>query len=286
MKFCVALSYFDVVIGPRIFYSYPDHILDKKNVNELEDIMTPIRKEGFYYFYCDNFFSLNYYFEITSTWARGNRECLMFSTIFFERPSVEIEKAILPISIEFAEGIKSKANIFTAFYKGSRKYDDKEEFMDKINTNNLLVLSRIKQYYNKIAKEVQDNIENEKLKSLLDREDVLNTLKLISDGPKPLAHLKNWYKQTYPKQNFYTLLYMLLRSQVLSIPKLMEKEAPPYEVLISDDINIIITLKILNKRSLNRFIEKQKASEQITMPKDSESLQKHLEKKLPKTPTT
>jgi len=281
----VALSYFDVVIGPRIFYSYPDHILDEKNVNELEDIMTPIRKEGFYFFYCDNFFSLNYYFEISSTWARGNRECLMFSTIFFERPSVEIEKAILPISIEFAEGIKSKANIFTAFYKGSRKYDDKKENKEKINTNNILVQSRINQFYNKLVKEVQENIEMEKLKSLLDKEDVLSTLKLISDGPRPLAHLKDWYKKTYPKNNFYTLLYVLLRNQMLSIPKLMENEAPPYEVFISDDINTIITLKILNKRSLNRFIEKQKALEQIKMPKDSETLQKHLEKRLPKPPT-
>lgn len=283
MKFHVILSHFDAKIGPTVFYSYPDHILNEKGAAKIANMMDYIESEGFFTYNYGNFFSLNYSFELVSTWGRGDREWLMISTIFNKRPLDKIEKVILPLFIEFSEWLKSKDEIFTAFYKNSLKYNKYKECKEKIDENCLSVQSWIIEFYNAIIEEIQEKTEKENLNSLLDREDVLLTLKLISDGPKPIAHLKNWYNIKYPELNFYKLLLKLVKNQMIYIPKFGEKKKPPFELYVSDDIKTIANILILKTRLLNSFLEKRQASELKSMQINSKSLRKQLEKTLPET---
>ncbi|MCK4287542.1 MAG: hypothetical protein KAX18_15125, partial [Candidatus Lokiarchaeota archaeon] len=57
--------------------------------------------------------SMNYYFEISSDWARGNKEMLMLSIIINQQISPEIAEIISLLCKKFANEIQSNRHIFT-----------------------------------------------------------------------------------------------------------------------------------------------------------------------------
>ena len=81
MKTIVAISYFHRKIGPLVFYSYPKNSLDKDLSAKIANIMDQQFNEGFFPHSFENLKSMNYYFEISSDWARRNKEMLMLSII-------------------------------------------------------------------------------------------------------------------------------------------------------------------------------------------------------------
>ena len=62
----VALSYFHRKIGPLVFYSYPESILNDDLSVRIANIMDQTFNEGFFTHSFENLNSMNYYFEIHS----------------------------------------------------------------------------------------------------------------------------------------------------------------------------------------------------------------------------
>ena len=116
MEWFILLTYFDRKKGPMIFLSYPEEIPQTENYMFIANLMDQINSEEFFRYSFNNYHTLNYYFEIDSLWARGNKESLMLSSVFTHQPSFETEKTIFSLYIEFSEWLKSKEGIFAAFY--------------------------------------------------------------------------------------------------------------------------------------------------------------------------
>ncbi|MFW9939775.1 MAG: hypothetical protein ACFFFT_01950 [Candidatus Thorarchaeota archaeon] len=116
MKTAVSLSYFHRKIGPLVFFSYPKNSLDKKLSIKIASIMNQQYTEGFFTLSFENLKSMNYYFEIYSDWARGNKEKLMVSIIVDHQISTEMEENLSRLCAEFSERLQSNEEIYTAFY--------------------------------------------------------------------------------------------------------------------------------------------------------------------------
>ena len=98
--------------------------------------------------------AMNYYFEIHSDWARGNKEMLMVSVILdssdpSKYKTSEITDKISGLLVEFTEKFKSDDSIFTAFYFKDLKnfeYNDKKKIIEK----NALLKTWVHDFYNSI----------------------------------------------------------------------------------------------------------------------------------------
>ncbi|HEY0089632.1 MAG TPA: hypothetical protein VGB37_12360, partial [Candidatus Lokiarchaeia archaeon] len=103
MKTIVTLSYFHRKIGPLVFYSFPEELLDGDLSVRIANIMDQTFNEGFFTHSFESVNSSNYYFEIHSDWARGNKDMLMISIIFEQQTTPEMEKNVSALSKEFSE---------------------------------------------------------------------------------------------------------------------------------------------------------------------------------------
>ncbi|MFX1574263.1 MAG: hypothetical protein ACFFB0_16090 [Promethearchaeota archaeon] len=148
LKTIVALSWFHPKIGPSIFYSFPKSQVDKEVADRIFDLMNQPKKEEFLTQSFENLRSLNYYFEIHSDWARGNKEMLMVSTIVDQHLSPEIEEKISNLCKEFSERLQSNKEIFTAFYIKDLNYHENDK--DTVIKNEALIKTWLDELYIKI----------------------------------------------------------------------------------------------------------------------------------------
>ena len=158
MEFFITLTFFDSKIGPLVFYSYPIRNIEEDLEEKIARIMDLFITEGFMTFSFDKYHSLNYYFEIDSTWARGRKETLLLSAIFEERVSIEIEKAILTLCIEFSEWIKKKEDIFKGFYTKHSIYNKNQEHAKIIDENSSAIRTWVEGFYEAISEIIQEKI--------------------------------------------------------------------------------------------------------------------------------
>ena len=112
----IVLSFFNRKIGPSVFYSYPKNLSDEFSI-VITHIMDQPLSESFFIHAFENFTSLNYYFEIYSDIARGNREMLMVSAIFEQQTTPEVEQHISSLLQKFSKSLQSDKEIFTAFHR-------------------------------------------------------------------------------------------------------------------------------------------------------------------------
>ncbi|MFX1311164.1 MAG: hypothetical protein ACFFHD_00940 [Promethearchaeota archaeon] len=153
----LVLLYFNSILGPEIFYSYPDPIIEKvkKNMSGFFDLdMT------------DQFFEVslveeelkltNLYFEITSSWARGHKEMLMLSVITDKNHKSDLFFDILK---DYSYKIVSTANMYKAFYtKDFLNKEDPEIDSKKEELHNILI-----DCYNHLEAKLKSKVENEKI---------------------------------------------------------------------------------------------------------------------------
>jgi len=280
MNYHIALSYFDPKIGPVIFYSHPKQNTDKEFESQIETIMDQNISESFFIFNFNSIYLLNYKFEIQSPWSRGNCISLMISTVFFQRPSIEIEKTILSLSIEFSEWLKSKDDVFSAFCKNTVKYSESDDTREMIEKNIDLIQLWIKELYGAISDEIQEKIKKEIIIDLLNKENAIKTLNYILDNPISLLQLKEWYSQNFPNQNFYSLIIKLMKYQMIYIPDFGSYKKVPFRIYVSDKIKAIINLTLFKNKLLNSYIEELQESASKPQESKTRNLKELLDKSL------
>ena len=233
MKTTVAICYFHRKIGPMVFYSYPEGNLDDKLATRIANIMDQTVSEGFFTHSFEQRNLLNYYFEIQSDWARGNRDMLMISIIFNRQTNPEIEQNVKVLCAEFSEKLHANEEIFTAFYINdinSFEDDDKE----LIQKNNALIKLWVKELYWATLEETREKSEEEKIASLLNKKNVFSTLKKLSKGPITEEGLREWYNDTFPELNFTELIEKLEEKQFIFINQIGRVEK---YVLLLKEVN-------------------------------------------------
>ena len=280
MEFFTTLSYFNGKIGPLVFYSYPYNDLEKYLKQRIANIIDQVLTEEFVTFSFDKYYTLNYFFEIESDWARGNKETLLLSAIFDESISMEMEKAILTICIELSDWLKPKKNIFTGFYEtNSTHYQDKKS-QNIIDKNLLIIKSWVEEFYNAILEAVQEKVEEEDITAFIEKENIFMILKHLSQGPITIENLKEWYTNKYPNNNFYKLIRNLISLQMIIIPNVGRSKNPPFNVYIAEDIKTIVRFISLKNRLLKEFINKHTKESPKAIEKRARNLQEIIENSL------
>ena len=216
MKSICALSYFHRKIGPLVFYSYPENMLDDKLLTRIANIMDQQFIEGFFTHSFEDINTMNYYFEIQSDWARGNKDMLMISFIFDQQTITEIEDKIQLLCIEFSEKLKSNEVIYTAFRIGDIRNFDKEE-QEIIIKNNELIKLWVRELSWTAVEVTREKSEEEKLANLLKKKYIFLTLRKLSKGPLPLEWLREWFQNKFKGISFNETIDTLIERQLIFI---------------------------------------------------------------------
>ncbi len=276
MQIILVLSYFDRKMGPSVFYSYPEYKLKEENATVIANLMDQVVSEGFFTHSFNSSYTLNYYFEIDSMWARGNKEFLMISIIFNQPPSLETEKAVFNLCIEFSEWLKTKKEIFTAFYEGTNFYN--QNYKKEIKTSKKLVKSWIKEFNSAVLDEIQGRLEEENIISLLERNDVIEVLELLGIKPVPIKDLKVWYNERFPHNNFHKMLTTLFRNHLVFIPAIGGRRKPPFKIQIKKEVKTIAGLISLKNKLIKKYLRNNQIKDNNILERNTKEFHKFLEK--------
>jgi len=182
----VILSYFHTRIGTDIFYTFPKTQVDSEISDRLYDVMTQQNEEEFFTHTFGNLKLLNYYFQIRSDWARGNREMLMLSIMITQQISPEIEETISTLCKKFVERMRSNGDIFTGFHiKELNNHDEDDK--ERIIKSELLVREWVKDLYWETLEETRKKSEEEKITVLLNDRYIFESLEKMSGELKNIS---------------------------------------------------------------------------------------------------
>jgi predicted hydrocarbon binding protein len=141
----VALGYFDPIVGPLVFYSYPDKIEAgaAENIARLMDMGTINQFYRFEETENHRVF-INYLFHLPSGWGRGKVELVMISAI--------LDSNLDLLSLEYlfkriAERMQSESGLYKAFYVGKKQ--DRE-----ITEKNQSLIGFLNQFHREIQEKV------------------------------------------------------------------------------------------------------------------------------------
>lgn len=206
----ICLSFFHRKIGPIVHYIYPETSLSENEKMRIADIMDQAFEEGFFThsFGKDHKTSMNYYFEIYSDFARGNKEMLMVSIIFDESVPADLEHLVLSWTIDFAEKLKAHREIFHAFYTSDEDAYE-PEVQRKIEEMNEKVKLWVKELYWASVEETRKKSEEEKIATILQNREIYHTMKKLSKGPVTLEDLEEWFVMEFHNQNFNEIIQVL-----------------------------------------------------------------------------
>ena len=138
----LVLMYFDTVIGPVSFFSYPGSVLERVS-KKMEGFFNLDMKDNFFEVSLneENLKLTSLVFKILSNWGRGSFEMIMLSIISEKDYNTEFSYDILK---KYSSKIKSKVNIYKAFYmRGFMTKNDSE-----IGEKNQELLSILRECYN------------------------------------------------------------------------------------------------------------------------------------------
>jgi DNA-binding transcriptional ArsR family regulator len=216
-----------------VVYSYPENMLNEDISIRIANIMDQTFDEGFFTHSFENVNTMNYYFEIYSDWARGNKDMLMLSIIFEQQTTPEMEHNVLTLFKEFSEKLKSNEEIFTAFYINDiNNFDDKDR--DNIISNDALVKLWVKELYWATVEDTREKTEEEKIALLLNEKHIFLTLKKLSKGPITLEELASWFNKNFEDKNFDKMIEILVEKQIIFINQIGRVEK---YVLLLKEVN-------------------------------------------------
>ena len=186
----VILLYFHTRIGTSIFYSFPETPLGKEITTRLYDIMTQQKEEEFFTHSFENLKILNFYFQISSEWARGKREMVMISIITNPQISPEIEESLSLLCKKFSEKMQSNEDIYTGFYTYElNKHDDVDK--ERIIKNENLIKETVQDLYWETFEETRKKSEQEKITLLLNDRYIFESLEKMSRELKIISREVN-----------------------------------------------------------------------------------------------
>ena len=123
----VILTFFDKKLGPIPYLVYPSPHLEPKILEKISKLMFQ-EDEGFSIYANPSFSTANYYFELHSPLARGEKEMMMISFIF--NPTVHNPERYHVLFKQFIGDLKQNQDIYFAFHqrevsfeKFQRNYD-------------------------------------------------------------------------------------------------------------------------------------------------------------------
>lgn len=197
MHITVALSYFHRKIGPTCLHYYPEDTLEEEQKIRIADVMDSAFEESFFSHSFNNLISMNYYFEIYSKWARGQKEMVMISVIFDESVTPDIEHEVLAQCIDFAQKLKTNIDIFKAFYN-----EDDPQFTqieaDSIKEYSELIRLWVKEIYWVTVEIAREKSEEEIIATLMSQKSVYETIKFLSNGPVSKEDIEIWFYGKFP----------------------------------------------------------------------------------------
>ena len=153
----LALLYFNTIIGPEIYFSHPGSILEKVGKKMLGFFDLDMSDQFFEVTLIEEDLKItNLYFEITSCWARGNKEMLMLSVI----TEKDFRNELLYDKMkDYTTKIMSLVNGYKAFYpKGFLKENDPEIDL-KVKEIHEIIL----ECYDKLGESIKEKVDDEKI---------------------------------------------------------------------------------------------------------------------------
>ncbi|MHA1792721.1 MAG: ADP-ribosylation factor-like protein [Promethearchaeota archaeon] len=124
------LTYFDNIVGPRIFLKVPEQV--NESITKNIPMLMNLYQEGFFIHEFGTFKSANLFFEISSKKARGGAEMLM-ATIVVSGEQGEINTRLTKTYLEkFAEEMNKVKNAYKGFYMGSNSQKGDEKVFENI----------------------------------------------------------------------------------------------------------------------------------------------------------
>ncbi|MHA1274716.1 MAG: hypothetical protein ACTSVV_11325 [Promethearchaeota archaeon] len=270
MNTIVALSYFHRKIGPLVFYSYPEGMLDEELSVRIANIMDQTFSEGFFTHSFEDLYSMNYYFEIPSEWARGNKEMLMVSIIFDKQTTPEVENNVLNLCNEFSERLQKNEKVFSAFYINDlTNFSDEEQKM--IIANDSLIKLWVRELYWATIEDTREKTEEEKIASIMNKRHIFLTLEKLAKGPISLEGLKEWFEEQFEGIDFNEVINTLVEKQFIFINQigLVDK----YVLLLKE-----VNAERIPPDSVILFIDEMPDLIDILLPKVQEYFSKYEEK--------
>ncbi|QEE14950.2 hypothetical protein DSAG12_00773 [Promethearchaeum syntrophicum] len=230
----VAISYFHRKIGPIVWHSYPEEALTDEEKGHLADIMDQAYEEGFFMQKFGTLTSMNYYFEIPSEWARGNKELLMISLVLDSFPQVGFEKPIQEWAESFANRLRDKKEIYKAFYNTDdsqvsiEDHQDLKEFSENIRF-------WLKELYWVAVEVVREKTEEEKWAVIMSHPQIFKVIKKLSKEPMDLEVLNKWFITLFPNFELTEILKELEEQKFIFINTIGQDTY----VLLVRDVNIM-----------------------------------------------
>ncbi|MHA1672802.1 MAG: hypothetical protein ACTSYI_04185 [Promethearchaeota archaeon] len=216
MQAAVAISYFHRKIGPIVYYTFPEENLVDEEKARLAEFMDQIYEEGFFTHKFGNLASMNFYFEINSDWARGNKEMLMISFVIDKTPTQAIEALLKKATSNFAERLKNQANLFKAFYTTEDAQVSEADFTD-IKSFSSDVRIWLKELYWMGIEELRERTEEEKWASVMCKPEIFNVIKKISKGPMAKEDLEKWFDLHFANHDLDKILQELEEEKFIFI---------------------------------------------------------------------
>ncbi len=153
----LALLYFNTIVGPEIFYSHPGSVLEKIGKKMLGFFDLDMSDKFFEVLLIEEDLKItNLYFEVTSCWARGNKEMLMLSIITDKNFKNEILYDTLK---DYTIKIMSIVNLYKAFYPNGLLKENDPEIELKLKELHEILLD----CYETLKEKLKGKIENEKI---------------------------------------------------------------------------------------------------------------------------
>ncbi|MFX1441936.1 MAG: hypothetical protein ACFFHV_00855 [Promethearchaeota archaeon] len=129
----LVLSYFDRILGPKVFLTNPQNLiksLEDDYINQIKSLMESESTGFFTHNFSSDFKTANWAFNLDSKWARGRSESAMISLIVSEEePDYSAYELILS---KFVEKLKNIPELYKAFYINSDSIKmNKKEIQNK-----------------------------------------------------------------------------------------------------------------------------------------------------------
>ena len=142
-----AILYFHRKAGPIVYTLYPENTLTEEQSKKLCKELEIATREGFFSRSYSDISHLSYYFEIPSDWARGKKEMVLLSFIFYKLPEKDIADALHLKSMKFVEKMEAHPEIFKGFYSPFEIEGYQEAEKEKAREMNDLLKKWIKSLY-------------------------------------------------------------------------------------------------------------------------------------------